>query len=54
MLALKSLTLEELQSQLQQRGLERYRADQVVDWVYRKRVTNWQAMTNLPEALRWE
>jgi len=52
LLALKSLTFEELQSQLQQRGLERYRADQVVDWVYRKRVASWQAMTNLPEPLR--
>ena len=29
-----------------------YRAGQILDWLYQRRVTDWDAMTNLPKALR--
>ena len=48
MLALKALTYAELQESEQRLGLEPFRADQLVDWVYRKRVWDFAAMTNLP------
>jgi 23S rRNA (adenine2503-C2)-methyltransferase len=49
---IKSLTREELEAQFQQWGEPVYRAAQVLDWLYVHRVTNWDAMTNLPAALR--
>jgi 23S rRNA (adenine2503-C2)-methyltransferase len=52
MLALKAMTAEELGGHLGDLGLERYRTTQILDWVYRKRVSDWQAMSNLPAALR--
>ena len=44
----KSLHLDEL------RGIAQpsYRAGQIVDWLYQKRVTSFTEMTNLPQALR--
>jgi 23S rRNA (adenine2503-C2)-methyltransferase len=45
--ALKALTYEELESRVVELGLERFRADQLVDWVYRKCVADFAAMTNL-------
>ncbi len=33
-------------------GEPAYRADQVLDWIYRKRVVAFEAMTNLPASLR--
>ena len=47
MIALKSLTFEELEAGVLGLGLERFRADQVVDWVYRKRSADFEGMTNL-------
>jgi 23S rRNA (adenine2503-C2)-methyltransferase len=35
-----------------ERGEPRYRADQVFDWIYRRRAASWDAMTTLPKALR--
>ncbi|MFQ5601188.1 MAG: 23S rRNA (adenine(2503)-C(2))-methyltransferase RlmN [Candidatus Krumholzibacteriia bacterium] len=52
MLALKALTYEELQLRLLELGLERYRTDQLVDWVYRRRVRDFDSMTNVPVAQR--
>src|SRR5438046_6583822 len=45
---LKSLHLDEL------RGIAQpsYRAGQIVNWLYQKRVTSFTEMTNLPQALR--
>jgi 23S rRNA (adenine2503-C2)-methyltransferase len=45
---IKSLHLDEL------RGIAQpsYRAGQIVDWLYQKRVTSFAEMTNLPQALR--
>jgi len=44
----KSLHLDELREIAQ----PSYRAGQIADWLYRKRVTSFAEMTNLPQALR--
>ena len=49
---IRALTLEELQAQFQAWGQPSYRAEQVLEWLYRRRVTDWEAMTNLPRSLR--
>lgn len=46
------LTRDELGAQLAAWGQPAYRADQVLDWLYVRRVTAWDAMTNLPKTLR--
>ena len=48
----KSLTRDELAAQFLQRGQPAYRVDQVMEWIYERRVTSWDAMSNLPRALR--
>jgi 23S rRNA (adenine2503-C2)-methyltransferase len=45
---IKSLHLDELRAIAQ----PSYRAGQIVDWLYQKRVTSFDEMTNLPQALR--
>jgi 23S rRNA (adenine2503-C2)-methyltransferase len=52
MVALKSLTYEELETAVLGLGLERYRTDQVVDWIYRKAAPDFEGMTNLPLSQR--
>lgn len=49
---IKSLTREDLLARLQDWQQPAYRADQILDWLYRRRVTSWDAMTNLPKPLR--
>jgi 23S rRNA (adenine2503-C2)-methyltransferase len=49
---IKSLTPDELKSQFYGWAEPEYRLVQVLDWIYRQRVTDWNAMTNLPKALR--
>ncbi len=49
---IKSLTREELETQFRQWNEPAYRVDQVLDWLYARRATNWEAMTNLPKSLR--
>ena len=48
----KSLSAEELQAQFRSWGQPVYRVSQVLEWLYTHRVTRWDAMTNLPKALR--
>jgi 23S rRNA (adenine2503-C2)-methyltransferase len=43
---------DELQAQLQTWGQPKYRVSQLLEWLYVRRVTDWDAMTNLPKALR--
>ncbi len=52
MVALKSLTYEELEAAVVGLGLERYRADQVVEWIYRRGASDFTGMNNLPLAQR--
>jgi 23S rRNA (adenine2503-C2)-methyltransferase len=49
---LKSLILSELQEQLRHLGEPLYRADQIINWLYKKRVDAIDKMTNLPRPLR--
>lgn len=47
-----SLLVEELAAHLTTAGQPPYRAKQITDWLYKKRVTSWDAMTDLPQELR--
>ena len=49
---IKSQTKEELEAQFKAWGEPAYRVAQILDWLYARRVTSWEAMTNLPKALR--
>ncbi|HUR47468.1 MAG TPA: hypothetical protein VMZ27_16415, partial [Candidatus Saccharimonadales bacterium] len=48
----KSLFREELQARFQEWNEPAYRVDQVFSWIYQRRVTSWEAMSNLSKALR--
>lgn len=48
----RSLTLPELQSTLATWSEPPFRATQIMEWLHRRRVTGWEAMTNLPRPLR--
>jgi 23S rRNA (adenine2503-C2)-methyltransferase len=49
---IKSLIFSELQEQLRELGEPSYRAGQITDWLYKKRVDTIDKMTNLPRPLR--
>src|SRR5438874_10331812 len=49
---IKSLQFEELQEMLRGLGATSYRATQVADWLYKRRVESFEDMTDLPHALR--
>ena len=49
---IKSQPREELEAQFQAWGEPLYRAAQLLDWLYVRRAATWDAMTNLPKALR--
>src|SRR5438067_13213607 len=51
-LDIKSQTADELTSQFQTWGEPAYRVSQLLEWLYVHRVADWDAMTNLPKALR--
>lgn len=42
----------EIEGVLAQNGVERYRASQVAEWIYRRQAADFTVMTNLPAALR--
>ncbi len=44
--------MEELQTQFKGWEHPSYRLTQLLDWVYKRRVTSWEAMTSLPKSLR--
>ena len=50
--SIHSLLLEELTSRVVETGQRSYRAKQIADWLYKKRVTSYDAMTDVPQALR--
>jgi 23S rRNA (adenine2503-C2)-methyltransferase len=45
-------TLESLQQRLQDEGQPGFRAKQILEWLYKKRVGSWDEMSNLPKPLR--
>jgi 23S rRNA (adenine2503-C2)-methyltransferase len=49
---IKSQTEEELREQFQKWECPTYRVSQLLDWLYRRKATAWDQMTNLPKALR--
>ena len=51
-LALQNLTLPELEERLIALGEPKYRAGQVMRWLYEKRAESYEKMTDLPAALR--
>ncbi len=52
MAELCSKNLSELRAWFEAEGHPAFRANQVVDWLVRKGVTNWEEMTNLSQSLR--
>jgi 23S rRNA (adenine2503-C2)-methyltransferase len=50
--AILSLAQSELQDWFAAKGQNRYRSEQVLRWVYQKRVERFEQMSNLPEELR--
>jgi 23S rRNA (adenine2503-C2)-methyltransferase len=49
---IRSQTAKELETQFQTRSQPAYRVRQLLEWLYVHRATSWEAMTNLPKALR--
>ena len=49
---IKSLSLDDLQEKLHEFGQPSYRARQIADWLYTKRVNSFEEMTDLPRDLR--
>ena len=49
---IKSLTREELETQFATWQEPAYRVAQLLDWLYVRRVADWDAMSNLPKTLR--
>ncbi len=49
---IKSFTRDELAARFTELKQPAYRIDQVLAWLYERRATSWEAMTNLPKALR--
>ncbi len=49
---IKSQTIDELQARFRDWQQPAYRVSQVLEWLYVHRVTSWDAMSNLPKALR--
>ncbi|MGO8931132.1 MAG: 23S rRNA (adenine(2503)-C(2))-methyltransferase RlmN [Limisphaerales bacterium] len=49
---IRSLTAEELEAQFRAWDQPAYRVAQLLEWLYVHRATAWEAMTNLPRALR--
>jgi 23S rRNA (adenine2503-C2)-methyltransferase len=49
---IKSLSADDVQAQFRDWKQPAYRAAQVLEWLYVHRVTSWDAMSNLPKAVR--
>lgn len=49
---IRSKTRDELMAQFTEWGQPTYRVDQLLTWLYPRRADSWEAMTNLPKALR--
>jgi 23S rRNA (adenine2503-C2)-methyltransferase len=50
--SIQSLLLEEIAADLATQNERPYRAKQIIDWIYQKRVTSFDAMSDLPQELR--
>ena len=52
MVDIKSLTKAELESEFANKGLPKFRAGQVYDWMHVKLAENYDAMTNVSKSLK--
>ncbi len=52
MIEISSLSFDELQENIAQMGLPRFRAKQIYEWLHKKNVDSFDKMTNLDKALR--
>jgi len=50
--SLYGLSLEELMLDLKTRNVPDYRARQIMEWIYKKRISSWEEMLNIPLFLR--
>src|SRR5438270_13616532 len=50
--SIQSLLLEEIAAHLATQNQRPYRAKQIADWLYEKRVNSFEEMTDLPQDLR--
>lgn len=48
----KQLSIEDLSSVVRELGIPRFRADQILSWLYNKGVGSYDEMTNLPRSMR--
>jgi len=49
---IKSLRRDDLERLFKEWGEPKFRVDQLLDWLYARRISSWEAMTNLPQSLR--
>ena len=52
MIDIKSLTLPELQEEMEKIGEKKFRAGQIYEWMHVKLARSFDEMTNLPKTLR--
>ena len=45
-------TLDSFESKISDAGFAKYRATQVFEWIYKKRVNDWELMHNIPKDLK--
>ena len=51
MKSIYSLSLDEMQDWLEDKGEKPYRADQIWQWLYRHHVASYDEMTNIPKTI---
>ena len=49
---IRALSLPQIEALFTEWGEPRFRAKQLYEWLWAKGATNWDALTNLPKALR--
>ncbi|MBR0404730.1 MAG: 23S rRNA (adenine(2503)-C(2))-methyltransferase RlmN [Eggerthellaceae bacterium] len=49
---IKTLSIQQLEDCVKNAGLPKFRAGQILSWIYHKNVSSFQEMTNLPQAAR--
>ena len=50
--SIESLTRNQIRKLISDSGLPKFRASQLLDWLYKKGVSSYEEMTNLPQSLR--
>ena len=50
--SIESLTRNQIRKLISNSGLPKFRANQLLDWLYKKGVSSYEEMTNLPQSLR--